>query len=136
MSTQDAVKKAGLKATLPRMLILEVLTKTIDSEVHLSAEDIYKDLLASGDDVGLATVYRVLSQFESAGIVNRHNFEEGHAVYEMTQDHHHDHMVCVDTGKTIEFYDPEIEKRQDDIAASNGYEIVDRSSVIFVKKTD
>tara|TARA_B100001057_G_scaffold481133_1_gene554805 strand:+ start:3158 stop:3568 length:411 start_codon:yes stop_codon:yes gene_type:complete len=136
MSTQDAVKKAGLKATLPRMLILEVLTKTIDSEVHLSAEDIYKDLLTRGDDVGLATVYRVLSQFESAGIVNRHNFEEGHAVYEMTQDHHHDHMVCVDTGKTIEFYDPEIEKKQDDIAASNGYEIVDRSSVIFVKKTD
>ena len=136
MSTQDAVKKAGLKATLPRMLILEVLTKTIDSEVHLSAEDIYKDLLTRGDDVGLATVYRVLSQFESAGIVNRHNFEEGHAVYEMTQDHHHDHMVCVDTGKTIEFYDPEIEKRQDDIAASNGYEIVDRSSVIFVKKID
>ena len=136
MSTQDAVKKAGLKATLPRMLILEVLAKTIDSEVHLSAEDIYKDLLTSGDDVGLATVYRVLSQFESAGIVTRNNFEEGHSVYEMTQDHHHDHMVCVDTGKTIEFHDPEIEKRQDDIAASHGYEIVDRSSVIFVKKTD
>ena len=87
MSTQDAVKKAGLKATLPRMLILEVLTKTINSEVHLSAEDIYKELLTSGDDVGLATVYRVLSQFESAGIVTRHNFEEGHSVYEMTQDH-------------------------------------------------
>ena len=136
MSTQDAVKKAGLKATLPRMLILEVLAKTIDSEVHLSAEDIYKDLLTSGDDVGLATVYRVLSQFESAGIVTRHNFEEGHSVYEMTQDHHHEHMVCVDTGKTIEFHDPEIEKKQDDIAASHGYEIVDRSSVIFVKKTD
>ena len=83
MSTQDAVKKAGLKATLPRMLILEVLAKTVDSEVHLSAEDIYKDLLTSGDDVGLATVYRVLSQFESAGIVTRHNFEEGHSVYEM-----------------------------------------------------
>ena len=136
MSTQVAVKKAGLKATLPRMLILEVLAKTIDSEVHLSAEDIYKDLLTSGDDVGLATVYRVLSQFESAGIVTRQNFEEGHSVYEMTQDHHHDHMVCVETGKTIEFHDPEIEKRQDDIAASHGYEIVDRSSVIFVKKTD
>ena len=103
MSTQDAVKKAGLKATLPRMLILEVLAKTIDSEVHLSAEDIYKDLLTSGDDVGLATVYRVLSQFESAGIVTRHNFEEGHSVYEMTQDHHHDHMVCVDTGKLSSF---------------------------------
>ena len=113
MSTQDTVKKAGLKATLPRMLILEVLAKTIDSEVHLSAEDIYKDLLTSGDDVGLATVYRVLSQFESAGIVTRHNFEEGHSVYEMTQDHHHDHMVCVDTGKTIEFHDQEIEKKQD-----------------------
>jgi Fur family ferric uptake transcriptional regulator len=113
-----------------------VLTKTIDSEVHLSAEDIYKDLLTSGDDVGLATVYRVLSQFESAGIVTRHNFEEGHSVYEMTQDHHHDHMVCVDTGKTIEFHDLEIEKKQDEIAASHGYEIVDRSSVIFVKKTN
>ena len=118
------------------MLILEVLAKTIDSEVHLSAEDIYKDLLTSGDDVAYKLFIEFPSQFESAGIVTRHNFEEGHSAYEMTQDHHHDHMVCVDTGKTIEFHDPEIEKKQDDIAASHGYEIVERSSVIFVKKTD
>ena len=136
MSTQDAVKKAGLKATLPRMLILEVLAKTIDSEVHLSAEDIYKDLLTSGDDVGLATVYRVLSQFESAGIVTRHNFEEGHSVYEMTQDHHHDHMVCVKTGKVIEFEDELIEERQDQLAKQNGYKIVDHSLVLFVEPID
>ena len=134
MSEDKNLRKAGLKVTLPRVRILEIFEQS--SERHLSAEDIYKDLLTSGDDVGLATVYRVLSQFESAGIVTRHNFEEGHSVYEMTQDHHHDHMVCVDTGKTIEFHDPEIEKRQDDIAASHGYEIVERSSVIFVKKTD
>ena len=137
MSNQNKeLKKTGLKATLPRIRILEVLELTKNEEAHMSAEDIYKELLAAGDDVGLATVYRVLSQFESAGIVTRHNFEEGHSVYEMTQDHHHDHMVCVDTGKTIEFHDPEIENKQDEIAASHGYEIVDRSSVIFVKKTN
>ena len=98
MSNQNKeLKKTGLKATLPRIRILEVLELTKNEEAHMSAEDIYKELLAAGDDVGLATVYRVLTQFESAGIVMRHNFEEGHAVYEITPDDHHDHMVCLET---------------------------------------
>ena len=133
--TDDAeLKKAGLKVTLPRLRILEILETS--ETPHLSAEDIYKSLINAGEDVGLATVYRVLTQFEQAGICIRHNFEEGHAVYELTPSHHHDHMVCVNTGKTIEFHDPEIESKQNEIAASHGYEIVDRSTVIFVKKTD
>jgi Fur family ferric uptake transcriptional regulator len=89
----------------------------------------------SGEDVGLATVYRVLTQFESAGIVIRHNFEEGHAVYEITPDDHHDHMVCLETGKVIEFHDDLIEKRQDEIAAEKGYRIIDHSMVLYVKPT-
>ena len=100
---------------------------------HLSAEDIYKQLITSGEDVGLATVYRVLTQFESAGIVMRHNFEEGHAVYEITPDDHHDHMVCLETGNVIEFHDEMIEKRQESIASEMGYEIVDHSMVLYVK---
>jgi Fur family ferric uptake transcriptional regulator len=103
------------------------------SNRHLSAEDIYKQLITSGEDVGLATVYRVLTQFESAGIVMRHNFEEGHAVYEITPDDHHDHMVCLETGKVIEFHDELIEKRQEAIAKEMGYEIVDHSMVLYVK---
>ena len=134
MDSDNKLKDVGLKVTHPRSKILEILHT--NSKSHLSADDIHNLLVKSNESIGLATVYRVLSQFESAGIVTRHNFEEGHSVYEMTQDHHHDHMVCVDTGKTIEFHDPEIEKKQDDIAASHGYEIVERSSVIFVKKTD
>ena len=134
MSEQNfELKKTGLKATLPRIRILEVLDATKDEEAHLSAEDIYKELLASGEDVGLATVYRVLTQFESAGIVMRHNFEEGHAVYEITPDDHHDHMVCLETGKVIEFHDELIEKRQEAIAKEMGYEIVDHSMVLYVK---
>ena len=133
MSTQDAVKKAGLKATLPRMLILEVLTKTIDSEIHLSAEDIYRKLIDAGEEVGLATVYRVLTQFEQAGICIRHNFEEGHAVYELTPSDHHDHMVCLDTGDVIEFTDDVIEERQKILATEHGYEIIDHSMVLYVK---
>ena len=120
------LKKAGLKATLPRIRILEVLESSDNR--HLSAEDIYKQLITSGEDVGLATVYRVLTQFESAGIVMRHNFEEGHAVYEITPDDHHDHMVCLETGKVIEFHDEMIEKRQglkvacpEEIAWRNGW---------------
>ena len=100
---------------------------------ELSAEDIYKQLITSGEDVGLATVYRVLTQFESAGIVIRHNFEDGHAVYEITPDDHHDHMVCLETGKVIEFHDEVIEKRQESIANEMGYEIVDHSMVLYVK---
>ena len=112
------------------------LYKTQDSETHLSAEDIYKELLNNGEDVGLATVYRVLSQFESAGIVTRHNFEEGHSVFEMTTEEHHDHMVCVNSGKTIEFQDPVIEQRLKEIADLHGYQIVDRSIVLYAKEKE
>ena len=104
-----------------------------DHNRHLSAEEIYKQLINSGEDVGLATIYRVLTQFESAGIVIRHNFEEGHAVYEITPDDHHDHMVCLETGNVIEFHDEIIEKRQDEIAAEKGYQIIDHSMVLYVK---
>tara|TARA_B100000929_G_C15497595_1_gene416477 strand:+ start:1157 stop:1567 length:411 start_codon:yes stop_codon:yes gene_type:complete len=126
------LKKAGLKATLPRIRILEALESS-DHNRHLSAEEIYKQLINSGEDVGLATVYRVLTQFESAGIVIRHNFEEGHAVYEITPDDHHDHMVCLETGNVIEFHDEIIEKRQEEIAAEKGYQIIDHSMVLYVK---
>ena len=125
------LKKAGLKATLPRIRILEALESSENR--HLSAEEIYKQLIASGEDVGLATIYRVLTQFESAGIVMRHNFEEGHAVYEITLHDHHDHMVCLESGKVIEFHDELIEKRQEEIAKEMGYEIVDHSMVLYVK---
>ena len=127
----NELKKAGLKATLPRIRILEVLEGSAES--HLSAEDIYKNLIANGEDVGLATVYRVLTQFESAGIVTRHNFESGHSVYEITPDDHHDHMVCLETGDVIEFHDEIIEKQQEKIASEMGYEIVDHSMVLYVK---
>ena len=127
----NELKKAGLKATLPSIRILEVLEGS--AENHLSAEDIYKNLIANGEDVGLATVYRVLTQFESAGIVTRHNFESGHSVYEITPDDHHDHMVCLETGDVIEFHDEIIEKQQEKIASEMGYEIVDHSMVLYVK---
>ena len=125
------LKKAGLKATLPRIRILEVLEQHKDD--HLSAEDIYKELIKAGEDVGLATVYRVLTQFESAGMIMRHNFEEGRAIYEIMPDDHHDHMVCLESGKVIEFHDEMIEKRQEDIAKAQGYELVDHSMVLYVK---
>ena len=127
----NELKKAGLKATLPRIRILEVLEGS--PENHLSAEDIYKNLITNGEDVGLATVYRVLTQFESAGIVTRHNFESGHSVYEITPDDHHDHMVCLESGEVIEFHDEIIEKQQEKIASEMGYEIVDHSMVLYVK---
>ena len=125
------LKKAGLKATLPRIRILEVLEQHKDD--HLSAEDIYKELIKAGEDVGLATVYRVLTQFESAGMIMRHNFEEGRAIYEIMPDDHHDHMVCLKSGKVIEFHDEMIEKRQEEIAKAHGYELVDHSMVLYVK---
>jgi len=128
------LKKTGLKVTLPRVRILEILDRTKDEEAHLSAEDIFKELLASGEDIGLATVYRVLTQFESAGIVNKHNFEEGHAVYEVISDDHHDHMVSVEDGKVYEFHDEIIEKRQKEIAKARGFELIEHSMVLYVKK--
>ena len=129
--TDDAeLKKAGLKVTLPRLRILELLE---EDQAHLSAEDIYRKLIDAGEEVGLATVYRVLTQFEQAGICIRHNFEEGHAVYELTPSDHHDHMVCLDTGDVIEFTDDLIEERQKILATELGYEIIDHSMVLYVK---
>ena len=131
MNEESDLKKAGLKVTLPRLRILELLED--QKESHLSAEDVYKKLLEDGEDIGLATVYRVLTQFEQAGIVVKNNFEEGRAVYELHQDQHHDHMVCVETGKIIEFHDEIIEQRQSDVAKDLGYDIVDHSMVLYVQ---
>ena len=130
--TDDAeLKKAGLKVTLPRLRILELLED--GDKAHLSAEEIYRRLIDAGEEVGLATVYRVLTQFEQAGICIRHNFEEGHAVYELTPSDHHDHMVCLNTGDVIEFTDDIIEERQRKLAQERGYEIIDHSMVLYVK---
>ena len=130
--TDDAeLKKAGLKGTLPRLRILELLED--GDKAHLSAEEIYRRLIDAGEEVGLATVYRVLTQFEQAGICIRHNFEEGHAVYELTPSDHHDHMVCLHTGDVIEFTDDIIEERHRILAKERGYEIIDHSMVLYVK---
>ena len=131
MSDDAELKKAGLKVTLPRLRILELLEG--GDKTHLSAEEIYRRLIQAGEEVGLATVYRVLTQFEQAGICIRHNFEEGHAVYELTPSDHHDHMVCLDTGDVIEFTDDIIEERQKKLAKEKGYEIIDHSMVLYVK---
>ena len=131
MSDDAELKKAGLKVTLPRLRILELLED--GDKTHLSAEEIYRRLIDAGEEVGLATVYRVLTQFEQAGICIRHNFEEGHAVYELTPSDHHDHMVCLDTGDVIEFTDDIIEERQKKLAKEQGYEIIDHSMVLYVK---
>jgi Fur family transcriptional regulator, ferric uptake regulator len=128
------LRKAGLKVTLPRLKILQILETSEEGHQHLSAEDVYRALLAAGEDVGLATVYRVLTQFESAGLVIRHNFETGHSVFELAKGEHHDHMVCMSSGDVVEFSDPLIEERQHQIAAEHGYEIVDHSLVLYVRK--
>ncbi len=125
------LKRVGLKVTLPRLKILTILEQ--QKKVHMSAEDMYKALLEAGEDVGLATVYRVLTQFEAAGLVLRHNFEGGHAVFELADDEHHDHMVCMESGLVVEFLDPIIEKRQHEIAEEHGYELVDHSLTLYVK---
>ena len=131
MQQRKELRQAGLKVTLPRLKILEILE---DSKLrHMSAEDIYKYLLEEGEDIGLATVYRVLTQFEAAGLVVKHNFEGGQAYYELDSGDHHDHMVCVETGKVIEFSNAEIEKLQADIASEHGYDIEDHSLVIYVR---
>lgn len=130
MDNQD-LRKAGLKVTLPRVKILQQLESS--EERHLTAEDIYKSLMDAGEDVGLATVYRVLTQFEQAGMVLRHNFESGSAVFELADEEHHDHMVCTETGQVLEFLDDEIERRQHIIAEEHGYEIVDHSLVLYVR---
>ena len=134
--TNKNLKEAGLKATLPRIKILEILQRTSGTDDHFAAEDIYKELIINNYDVGLATVYRVLTQFEAAGMVTKHHFENSKAVYEINSDEHHDHMVDVDTGKVMEFHDEELEKLQHEIANKKGYELVDHSMVLHVRKIE
>jgi Fur family ferric uptake transcriptional regulator len=128
VESQD-LRKAGLKVTLPRMKILEILERS--AQRHMSAEDMYKALLDSGEEIGLATVYRVLTQFEDAGLVTRHHFEGGHSVFELNEGAHHDHILCVKCGRVDEFVDAEIEKRQRRIAEEAGYEMTDHSLYIY-----
>ncbi len=130
MDSQD-LRKVGLKVTHPRTRILEILESAEGR--HLTAEDIYRELRAADDDIGLATVYRVLTQFEAAGLVIKHHFEGGQAVYELDRGSHHDHMVCIETGKVIEFYDARIEAIQNEIAARHGYVIEDHALVLYVR---
>ena len=125
------LKKAGLKATLPRIRILQILEDNPDK--HLSAEDVYKILIDHGEEVGLATVYRVLTQFEAAGLVLRHNFDSGHSVFELDSGIHHDHMVHLDTGEIIEFQNEEIEELQRKIARKHGFDLIEHSLVLYVK---
>ena len=128
MSSRD-LRKAGLKATLPRLKILELLESGGDR--HMSAEDVYKKLLESGEDVGLATVYRVLTQFEAADLVSRHHFEGGHSVFELNEGSHHDHLVCVKCGKVEEFIEEIIETSQQRVADKFGYKMTDHSLYIY-----
>jgi len=129
MSHADDLKSSGLKATLPRIKILEVF-QTSDVR-HLTAEDVYKHLLAEGSDIGLATVYRVLMQFEQAGILTRSHFESGKSVFELNEGKHHDHLVCLDCGRVEEFYDPEIEARQRQIAQARGFELQEHALSLY-----
>jgi len=133
MESSD-IKNAGLKLTLPRMKILELLEKSDDR--HLKAEDIYKLLLDSGEEIALATVYRVLTQFETAGLVTRHHFEGGHAVFELNDGDHHDHLVDISTGKVVEFYDEVIEQRQREIAKKFNFTITEHTMVLYGQFND
>lgn len=129
---QADLKKVGLKVTLPRLKVLEVLEHA--DPHHMSAEDVYKHLMQTDETVGLATVYRVLTQFETAGIVERHNFDDGHSVYELADEKHHDHMVDVDTGCVTEFINDRIEALQREIASEQGFDLVDHELVLYVRK--
>jgi Fur family ferric uptake transcriptional regulator len=129
MTHAEEIKNSGLKATLPRIRILEVFQKT--ALRHMTAEDVYKALLQEGSDIGLATVYRVLMQFEQAGILSRNHFEVGKALFELNEGKHHDHLVCLDCGRVEEFYDPEIEKRQRSVAQSRGFELQDHALAMY-----
>ncbi len=130
MESQD-LRNVGLKVTLPRMKILEILERQHHDGYHLSAEDVYKILLDEGEKIGLATVYRVLTQFEAAGLVRRHYFEGGNSVFELNRGGHHDHIVCLKCGHIDEFTDPEIEKRQQAIADQLGFELQDHSLILY-----
>jgi Fur family ferric uptake transcriptional regulator len=125
----DDIKNSGLKATLPRIKILEIFQRA--NERHMTAEDVYKALLVEGADIGLATVYRVLQQFEQAGLLSRNHFETGKAVYELNEGHHHDHLVCLNCGKVEEFFDPEIEARQHAIASERGFALQEHSLALY-----
>ena len=129
MSNIDELKSSGLKATLPRIKILEVFQQTVQR--HLTAEDVYKVLLAEGSDVGLATVYRVLMQFEQAGILSRNHFESGKSVFELNEGSHHDHLVCLDCGRVEEFFDAEIESRQRAVAQARGFELQEHALSLY-----
>ena len=132
MSTENQeLRKAGLKVTLPRVKILQILENSENK--HMSAEDVYKALIEGDQDVGLATVYRVLTQFETAGLVTRHYFEGGHSVFELESGEHHDHLVCMETGKVIEFQNDTIEALQEQIAEELGYDLVDHNLVLYGK---
>ncbi len=125
----QSLKEVGLKVTLPRLKILEILGQS--TLRHMSAEDVYKALLKAGEEIGLATVYRVLTQFEAAGLVERHNFEGGQAVFELSEGEHHDHLLCIKCGRVDEFMDETIEKQQHDIAQKFGYHITDHCLYIY-----
>jgi Fur family ferric uptake transcriptional regulator len=133
MTHADELKSSGLKATLPRIKILEVFQNS--PQRHMTAEDVFKVLLAEGGDVGLATVYRVLMQFEQAGLLSRNHFETGKSVFELNEGKHHDHLVCMDCGRVEEFYDAEIEKRQNAVAKAKGFEIADHALSLYAHCT-
>lgn len=129
MNRTDEIKNSGLKATLPRIKILEIFQKT--NQRHMTAEDVYKALLQEDADIGLATVYRVLTQFEQAGLLSRNHFETGKSVFELNQGHHHDHLVCLDCGRVEEFFDAEIEQRQHAIAEQKGFSLQEHSLALY-----
>jgi Fur family ferric uptake transcriptional regulator len=129
----NELKSMGLKATLPRLKILELFQ--VRRQRHMSAEDVYRELLAEHQDIGLATVYRVLTQFEQAGILKRSNFESGKSVYELDEGQHHDHLVCLQCGRVEEFYDPEIERRQQRVASDRGFALQDHALALYANCT-
>ena len=133
MKHADELKSSGLKATLPRIKILEIFQRA--DRRHMTAEDVFKALLGEGADIGLATVYRVLMQFEQAGLLSRSNFESGKAVFELNEGQHHDHLVCLDCGRVEEFYDAQIEVRQREVAVSRGFELQEHSLALYARCT-
>ncbi|MGQ0709807.1 MAG: ferric iron uptake transcriptional regulator [Rhodoferax sp.] len=133
MTSIEELKSTGLKATVPRLKILEIFQR--GTQRHMTAEDVFRVLLEERSDVGLATVYRVLTQFEQADILKRSNFESGKAVYELNEGQHHDHLVCLDCGKVEEFYDPDIEKRQQQVAKTKGFKIADHALSLYAHCT-
>ena len=133
MNRADELKSNGLKATLPRLKILEVFEH--GERRHMSAEDVYRALVGQGSDIGLATVYRVLMQFEQAGLLTRSNFESGRSVFELNEGQHHDHLVCLTCGRVEEFYDPEIERRQRAVAQAQGFELQEHTLALYATCT-